>query len=192
PVSENEVPVKMIELEQETLAVESAGGGKISGLECFRPLPVQQDDEIAGLPVHPGGFGGEPAGPCARKVLLEGDVPQVLHQDQAVGRIGSENVRNGSAYRFQDAMVAEQGCAPRERLRMHDQDGGLLSGDGPIKPSAGSISGYLAEADGGAERLLEEGQGRRIDQGGRLITARGHAFLSAACRTAELRARHRL
>src|SRR6266581_3028773 len=172
-LADDVVAVEVIELEQEAVAVERACRGEIVRSERGLPLSVEEDDEVAGLAVEPFGLSGTPpTPPRIEKMLLQGDVPEVLRQHQPKGWVGSEYARNGCSNRRKHPVIAEQGSGRVQGLGMDDQDGGLLPRRNAKKPPGGGVSGDLRHPERGAEGLLEEGQGGRGDQG-----------RSLACRT---------
>src|SRR2546425_11801978 len=115
----------MIELEQETLAVEGTAGREVARTERGSALPVQANDQVAGLPVKPGSLVEALAGRRVHQMLLKGDVAQIFGENKAVGRVGGEDAGHRSPDRLQNPVIAEQGCGGGERLGMDDQDGGL-------------------------------------------------------------------
>ena len=108
PVTHDEMSVEVIELEQEAVAVEGRARGEVIRPQGCRSALVKQDDQVAGLPVK-WAARPPPASPLIKKMLLESEVPEVLHQDQAMGQIGVQDARHGRPDRFQDPVIAEQG-----------------------------------------------------------------------------------
>src|SRR5437879_7560225 len=108
-VTQDVVGVEVLELEQEPVAVESAGCGEIARCQGRRSPVVKQDDQVAGLAVERD-FLPAPRRPApSKKMPLEREVTEVLHEDQALSRLRIEYARDGSADRFEDPVVAEQG-----------------------------------------------------------------------------------
>src|SRR5207247_4863452 len=118
PIADDVMSVEVVELEQKAVAVEGAGRGEIDRAERRLPLVVEKDDEIAGFPVEPFGLAGtRPASPRIKKMLLQGDVPEILGQDEPQERIGCEDAGNRGADRREHPVVAEQGSAGLQGLR---------------------------------------------------------------------------
>src|SRR6266571_2161526 len=144
PIADDVMSVEVVQLEQKAVAVEGAGRGEIGRAECRLPLVVEKDDEIAGFPVEALGLAGTPpAPPRIKKMLSQGDVPEILRQDEPLERIGSEDAGNRGADRREHPVVAEQGSAGFQGLRMDDQDCCLLSPRDAIKPPGGGVSSDL-------------------------------------------------
>ena len=108
PVTEYEVGVEMFELEQEPVAVEGAGGGKIARRQGGRSLSVKQDDQVAGLAVEKNRLPAPPRFAQGEKMPLEREVTEVLHENQALPGIRIEDAWDGCTDRFEDPVVAEQ------------------------------------------------------------------------------------
>src|SRR5467141_1658036 len=109
-LADDVVAVEVIELEQEAIAVECACRGEIVRSERGLPLSVEEDDEVAGLAVEPFGLAGTPpTRPRIEKLLLQGDVSEVLRQHEPKGWVGSEYAWNGCSNRREHPVVAEQG-----------------------------------------------------------------------------------